>query len=100
MLREKGVGSDKIVGIMVERSLEMIVGIMGILKAGGAYLPIDPEYPNERIEYMLEDSNADILLTQTHLGSKIEFSGEIIEIDKEDLYVGDSNNLREDKQIK
>ena len=56
VLRAKGVGPDKIVGIMVERSLEMIVGIMGILKAGGAYLPIDPEYPNERIEYMLEDS--------------------------------------------
>ena len=93
VLREKGVGPDKIVGIMVERSLEMIVGIMGILKSGGIYLPINPEYPNERIEYMLEDSSADILLTQTQLGSKIEFSGDIIEMDKEDLYVGDSSNL-------
>ncbi|MDP4147685.1 MAG: AMP-binding protein, partial [Bacillota bacterium] len=92
-LRKKGVGPEKIVGIMVERSLEMIVGIMGILKAGGAYLPIDPEYPKERIEYMLEDSNVDILLTQTQLVDKSEFSGNIIEIDREDLYVGDSSNL-------
>ncbi|MDP4147631.1 MAG: non-ribosomal peptide synthetase, partial [Bacillota bacterium] len=93
VLREKGVGPDKIVGIMVERSLEMIVGIVSILKAGGAYLPIDPEYPKERIEYMLEDSKADILLTQTQLVGKIMFSGSIIEIDKEDVYVGDSSNL-------
>ncbi|MDP4147599.1 MAG: amino acid adenylation domain-containing protein, partial [Bacillota bacterium] len=93
LLREKGVGPDKIVGIMVERSLEMIVGIMGIIKAGGAYLPIDSEYPKERIEYMLEDSKADILLTQTQLVGKSEFSGNIIEIDREDLYVGDSSNL-------
>ncbi|MDP4147651.1 MAG: amino acid adenylation domain-containing protein, partial [Bacillota bacterium] len=93
MLRRRGVGPDKIVGIMVERSLEMIVGIMGILKAGGAYLPIDPEYPKERIEYMLEDSKVDILLTQTQLVGKSEFSGNIIEIDREDLYVGDSSNL-------
>ncbi|MDP4147694.1 MAG: amino acid adenylation domain-containing protein, partial [Bacillota bacterium] len=94
VLREKGVGPDKIVGIMVERSLEMIVGIMGILKAGGAYLPIDPEYPKERIEYMLEDSMADILLTQTHLLDKVEFRGEIVHIDREDLYVGDNSNLK------
>ncbi|MDP4146799.1 MAG: amino acid adenylation domain-containing protein, partial [Bacillota bacterium] len=93
VLRKKGVGPDKIVGIMVERSLEMIVGIMGILKAGGAYLPIDPDYPNERIEYMLEDSKTDILLTQTPLLGKSEFGGCIIEIDKEELYVGDSGNL-------
>ncbi|MDP4147324.1 MAG: amino acid adenylation domain-containing protein, partial [Bacillota bacterium] len=95
VLREKGVGSDKIVGIMAERSLEMIVGIMGILKAGGAYLPIDSEYPKERIEYMLEDSKADILLAQAHLlgNNNSEFSREIIEIDKEELYVGDTSNL-------
>ncbi|KOR82143.1 hypothetical protein AM231_17460, partial [Paenibacillus solani] len=53
-LRSRGVGADQIVGIMAERSLEMIVGILAILKAGGAYLPIDPAYPAERIAYMLE----------------------------------------------
>src|SRR5690606_10754061 len=55
VLRDNGVKADSIVGIMVERSIEMIVGIMAVLKAGGAYLPIDPLYPAERIKYMLAD---------------------------------------------
>jgi len=63
LLQEKGIQTDTIVGIMIERSLEMITGIMGILKAGGAYLPIEPDYPQERIDYMLKDSGAKILLT-------------------------------------
>jgi amino acid adenylation domain-containing protein/non-ribosomal peptide synthase protein (TIGR01720 family) len=64
LLIEKGVRPDTLVAIMLERSVEMIVGILGILKAGGAYLPIDPDYPEERINYMLTDSNAKILLTE------------------------------------
>jgi amino acid adenylation domain-containing protein len=62
LLEQKGVGADASVGIMVERSIRMIIGILGILKAGGAYLPIDPDYPHERREYMLKDSGAEILL--------------------------------------
>jgi amino acid adenylation domain-containing protein/non-ribosomal peptide synthase protein (TIGR01720 family) len=62
-LRQKGVGPDTIVGVLAERSLEMMVGIYGILKAGGAYLPIDPGYPPERIRYILADSGARVLLT-------------------------------------
>ena len=62
-LIEKGVQPDTIVEIMVERSVEMVLGIMGILKAGGAYLPIEPDYPQERIDYMLKDSGAAVLLT-------------------------------------
>jgi amino acid adenylation domain-containing protein len=62
-LKEKGVQADTIVGIRLERSLEMIIGIYGILKAGGAYLPIDPNYPQERIRYMLADSKVQFLLT-------------------------------------
>jgi amino acid adenylation domain-containing protein len=62
LLIEKGVKPDTIVGIMVERSIELVVGILGILKAGGAYLPIDPDYPRARIDYMLNDSGAKILL--------------------------------------
>ncbi|MCX6583774.1 MAG: amino acid adenylation domain-containing protein, partial [Candidatus Aminicenantes bacterium] len=62
-LIEKGVLPDNIVGIKTERSIEMVIGIFGILKAGGAYLPIDPHYPQERIDYMLKDSVAKILLT-------------------------------------
>ncbi|MCP5049844.1 MAG: amino acid adenylation domain-containing protein, partial [bacterium] len=62
VLRRKGVQADTIVGIMVERSIEMVIGLLGILKAGGAYLPIDIDYPAERINYMLKDSNASVLL--------------------------------------
>jgi amino acid adenylation domain-containing protein len=67
MLRQKGVQPDSIVGIMMERSVEMIIGILGILKAGGAYLPIDPDYPQERIDYMLQDSNARVLLKKSEI---------------------------------
>ncbi|MEH2060565.1 MAG: amino acid adenylation domain-containing protein [Nostoc sp.] len=61
------VRTEVLVGICVERSLEMIVGILGILKAGGAYVPLDPHYPQERLAFMLEDTQVSILLTQQHL---------------------------------
>ena len=62
-----GVGPDVKVGICVERSLEMVVGVLGILKAGGAYVPLDPDYPEERLSFMLEDTSAPVLLTQERL---------------------------------
>jgi amino acid adenylation domain-containing protein len=64
LLIERGVKPDTIVAIMIERSLEMIIGLLGILKAGGAYLPIDPGSPKERINYMLKDSGAELLLKE------------------------------------
>ncbi|GAX45461.1 amino acid adenylation [Tolypothrix sp. NIES-4075] len=66
-LRSLGVKPDVLVGICVERSLEMVVGLLGILKAGGAYLPLDPEYPTERLRFMLEDAQVSVLLTQQRL---------------------------------
>ncbi|HLP48916.1 MAG TPA: condensation domain-containing protein, partial [Candidatus Kapabacteria bacterium] len=63
LLIEKGVMADHIVAIMMERSLEMVIGILGILKSGGAYLPIEPNYPRERTDFMLKDSEAKLLLT-------------------------------------
>ncbi len=66
-LQRRGVGPEVIVGICVERSLEMIIGVLGVLKAGGAYLPIDPTYPQERQTFMLTDSQAQLLLTQQRL---------------------------------
>ncbi|MDO6428948.1 amino acid adenylation domain-containing protein [Flavitalea sp. BT771] len=62
-LRELGVGPEQLVGICIERSMEMVIGILGIMKAGGAYVPIDPEYPLERIEFMLEDTGAAVVLS-------------------------------------
>ena len=58
-----GVGPEKLVGICVERSIEMVVGLLAILKAGGAYVPLDPTYPKERVKFMLKDSEACVLLT-------------------------------------
>ncbi|PRA10312.1 condensation domain-containing protein, partial [Pseudomonas sp. MYb13] len=66
-LIEAGVGPDVLVGLAVERSIEMVVGLLAVLKAGGAYVPLDPEYPRERLAYMLDDSGVKLLLTQAHL---------------------------------
>ncbi len=63
-LQKLGVGPDALVGVCVERSLEMVVGLLGILKAGGAYVPMDPEYPRERLAFMLEDAQPTVVLTQ------------------------------------
>src|SRR5262249_202602 len=62
-----GVGPDVMVGICVERSLEMVVGLLGILKAGGAYVPLDPNYPRERLAFMLDDAKVPVLVTQERL---------------------------------
>ncbi|MDY7076527.1 MAG: amino acid adenylation domain-containing protein, partial [Chloroflexota bacterium] len=70
-LQKLGVGPEVLVGISTERSLEMVVGIMGILKAGGAYLPLDPTYPPERLVFMIEDANIPVLLTQSHLLNRL-----------------------------
>lgn len=95
LLRAHGVGAESIVGIMVERSLEMIIGIMGILKAGGAYLPIDPTYPKERINYMLADSSTQILLIKDHLADRLHFAGQMIDLSNsmDRLSAEDSSNL-------
>ncbi|MBV4456047.1 non-ribosomal peptide synthetase [Pseudomonas azadiae] len=66
-LIEAGVGPDVLVGLAVERSIDMVVGLLAVLKAGGAYVPLDPEYPRERLAYMLQDSDVKLLLTQAHL---------------------------------
>ena len=93
LLREKGVKADSIVGIMTERSFEMIIGILGILKAGGAYLPIDPGYPVDRVKFMLSDSGAGILLAQSNLTEGLELNTDIIELDDRAIYEGAAENL-------
>jgi amino acid adenylation domain-containing protein len=66
-LQKLGVGPEVLVGICVERSLLMVIGLLGILKAGGAYVPLDPNYPQERLAFMLENSQVPVLLTQQNL---------------------------------
>ena len=81
-LRELGVGPDERVGICVERSLEMVVGLLGMLKAGGAYVPLDPGYPAERLQFMLEDAHASVLVTQESLVSQLPvYKGTVVHLD-------------------
>ncbi|MET0577236.1 MAG: MupA/Atu3671 family FMN-dependent luciferase-like monooxygenase, partial [Ilumatobacteraceae bacterium] len=81
-LRELGVGPDSMVGIFIERSVEMVVGLFGILKAGAAYVPMDPAYPSVRIGMMLEDSRATVVLTHSRLADSIEGVGDVIALDR------------------
>ena len=92
-LRKIGVKSEVLVGICVERSLEMIIGLLGILKAGGAYVPIDPAYPTERLSYILNDTQISILLTQKHLLEKIpKVIANIVCLDKDSIFREHQNN--------
>src|SRR4029077_6525877 len=74
-LREKGVGAEVRVGLCAERSLDMVVGMLGIIKAGGAYVPLDPSSPPERLSYMVQDAELKLLLTQEALQSQIGEQG-------------------------
>jgi amino acid adenylation domain-containing protein len=82
-LRSLGVGPETLVGISVERSLEMMVGILGILKAGGAFVPLEPAYPKDRLAFMIDDSGIQVLLTQERLVEHLPpFSGTIIYLEQ------------------
>src|SRR6185369_3429286 len=70
-LRERGVGPDTLVGLCVERSPAMVVGILGILKAGGAYVPLDPSYPQEQLAYLIKDSAPALVLTESTVKSDL-----------------------------
>ena len=70
-LRTMGLGPDCVAGVFVDRSLEMVVALLGVLKAGGGYLPLDPAFPQERLAWMLEDTGARVLLTQSHLAGTL-----------------------------
>lgn len=92
-LGESGVRRESIVGIMTDRSVEMIIGILAILKAGGAFMPISPECPRDRIRFMMEDSGAKVLLTQQRCLYTAEFNGvETLVLENEDLYIGKGSN--------
>ena len=69
-LHRQGVQPDTLVALCMERSIEMIVGLLGILKAGGAYVPLDPSYPKKRLAFMLTDSRSPVLITQQAFGGE------------------------------
>ncbi len=79
-----GVGPEVLVGICLERSLEMVIGLLGILKAGGAYVPLDPNYPHDRLQFMIEDAKIPVLLTQTSLlGKRPNSEAQVICMDRD-----------------
>ena len=92
-LRKLGVGPEVLVGICVERCIEMIIGLLGILKAGGACVPLDPSYPKERLAFMLQDSGAPVLITQqafvdVFINDTVKHTGKIISLDTDWEKVG------------
>jgi amino acid adenylation domain-containing protein len=82
-LRRAGVGPEVRVGLCMERSLEMVIGLLGILKAGGAYVALDPHYPVERLKFMVEDSSIAVLVTESGLLEQLPGSPKVICVDKE-----------------
>lgn len=85
-LRSEGVEAESLVAVMANRSLEMLVAIYGIIKAGGAYVPIDPNYPADRINYILEDSQATVLLTDNELKETISYDQKVIDISDNETF--------------
>jgi len=102
LLRSKGVKEETLVPVCIERSVNMIAGVIGILKAGGAYVPIDPEYPQERINFMLEDTDAKIMLSSKLINEKIKFGSnvEVIESDEHNSDLISHNNSNLDERVK
>ncbi|MEQ8170430.1 MAG: amino acid adenylation domain-containing protein, partial [Candidatus Eremiobacterota bacterium] len=91
-LRENGLKQEEPAGILMDTSPEMIVAILGVLKAGGFYVPVDPDYPSERISYMLSDSSAKFLLTKKSFYNKFIFHEKIYELDEKNLLRGNKEN--------
>ncbi len=93
-LRNLGVTRNDIIGIMLPRSLELIIAMLGVLKAGASYIPIDPSYPQNRIEYMLGNSNSKFLLTFHSLEKVVNFKNKIfVELDNKNIYSLENTNL-------
>ncbi|MEP6670958.1 MAG: AMP-binding protein, partial [Chthoniobacter sp.] len=91
-LRASGVGPGSIVGLIVERSFSMILGLLAVLKAGGAYLPIAPENPPDRVRYLLDDAGVRVLLVQNATSRSAPFDGETIFLENPESYRGSEEN--------
>jgi len=96
--RKQGVGPQDLVAICIERSLEMVIGLIGILKAGAAYLPLDPDYPHERLEYMMRDAAPAAVLTQSKFRSRIPLSNAlVVAVDEQSSEVAEHGDDNLDK---
>ena len=90
-LQAQGIGPDSLVGLHMDRSLDMMVGLLGIHKAGGAYVPLDPEFPQDRLRYMLQDCQASVILTQSHLSASLtlDYGAQVIALDRMDAVLAE-----------
>jgi amino acid adenylation domain-containing protein len=94
-LRSLGVGRDFLVGLCVERSLDMVVGVLAVLKAGGAYVPLDPSYPKERLAFMVRDSGVKVLLSQERLAESLPAHGAtVVLLDADWARIGEQSTHR------
>ena len=92
VLRAEGVGPGHVVALMVERSVAMIIGILGIVKAGAAYLPIAPDNPPNRTAYLLKDAGVTVILVQQQTAGRFAFDGKVIDLDDSSVYRGSTAN--------
>ncbi len=98
-LRKNGVSTEVCVGICIERSQEMLVALLGILKAGGVYVPLDPDYPKERLALMFNDSQVSVLVTQKRLKSKLPgHNAKVVYIDRDSEKISDESQQNPGKQ--
>lgn len=91
-LRALGAQPNQIVGLLVDRSMAMIIGALGVLKAGAAYAPIDPQYPEDRIQTLLEDSQAQFIVTQGHYAQRLDVGLTLVNLDDPAIQTGDASN--------
>src|SRR5262249_55430673 len=87
LLRKRGVRPDMLVGICLERSHELLVAILAVLKAGGGYLPFDPSYPQERLEFMLDDAKVSHLISRAEVASRVHSPAELILLNRDEVEI-------------
>src|SRR5579859_318747 len=81
-MRRLGVGPESLVGLCLERSCEMVIGIIAILKAGGVYVPLDPRYPEDRLQYMMQDAGVSLVLTTEEIAGRLQnWQGNLLKMD-------------------
>ncbi len=92
-LRKNKIKSEKKVGLLFKNSVEMIIAIFGVLKSGGAYIPIDPELPEDRMKYIIEDSEVEFILTHEKVKKEIVLDVPVFNLEDDEVYIGDGENL-------
>lgn len=92
-LQVRGIRRGQVVALIAEHSMNTVVSVLAVMKAGGVYLPLDPEYPRERMQYILDNSGANLILTNVHIDGGIGFKGDVVHLESDDLFCGDATNL-------